>query len=261
MTRSVVDLAILLDATVGEDPDDPTTAGVDANIPSTYVGAIDPNGLEGARIGVVYSLFGGRGSVYRAVEAALADMEAAGATIIPIEIPNRTTLLGSATGAFLQEWGPATGEFFAARPGAPISSLDDVLGSGLYLLETEDQLRRAAAVTTLETEEYEAAVAARPAVADAVVEIMDAYLLDALAYPSVSDSPARLGRDQTGNNCATASVGGLPAISMPAGITANGHAVGVELLGRPWAEPTLIRLASGYEAVVDPRVPPPIEVP
>lgn len=261
MTRSVVDLAIMLDATVGEDPDDPTTAGADAHIPSTYVGAIDPNGLEGARIGVVYSLFGARGPVYRAVEAALAEMEAAGATIIPIEIPNRRTLLGSATGVFLQEWGPATEEFFAARPGAPITSLDDVLATGLYLPETQGRLERAAAVESLATPEYEAAVAARPAVAEAVVELMDAYLLDALAYPSVSDSPVRLGNDQTGNNCATASVGGLPAISMPAGLTSNGHAVGVELLGRPWAEPMLIRLASGYEATSDPRVLPPIDVP
>jgi Asp-tRNA(Asn)/Glu-tRNA(Gln) amidotransferase A subunit family amidase len=241
MTRSMVDLAIMLDATVGEDPDDPTTAGASTNIPSTYLGAIDPNGLEGARIGVVYSLFGGRGPVYRAVEASLDDIEAAGATLIPIEIPNRQTLLGSAAGVFLQEWGTATADFFGARSGTPISSLEGVIASGLYLPESEEPLERAVTFDSLDTEEYEAAIAARPAVMNAVVELMDAYLLDALAYPSVSDSPARLGNDQTGNNCAAASVAGLPAISMPAGLTSNGH--------------------SGYEATANPRVPPPIEVP
>jgi Asp-tRNA(Asn)/Glu-tRNA(Gln) amidotransferase A subunit family amidase len=261
MARSVIDLAIVLDATVGEDPADPTTAGADQRIPTTYVAALDPTGLEGARIGVVWSLFGGRGPVYRAMEAALADLEAAGATLVPIEIPNRSALLGTATTTFLQEWGPATEEFFASRPGAPIGSLADVLAAGGYLPETRERLERAVGVTELDTEEYRAALAARSAVADAVVGVMDSYVLDALAYPTISDSPAVLGVDQTGNNCATASVGGLPAISMPAGLTSNGHPVGIELLGRPWSEPTLIRLASGYEAAVNPRVPPPVEVP
>lgn len=257
MARSVVDLAILLDATVGVDPEDPVTANAGAQIPSSYAGVIDANGLEGARIGVMYSLFSGVGPVYRAVEAALADMEAAGAVLVPIEIPNRTALLGGATGAFLQEWGPATEAFFAARPGAPIDSLADVLASGNHLPETRDQLQRAVDVGDLDSPEYEAAVAARPRVADAVVDLMDFHRLDALAYPTISDSPAPLGVDQTGNNCATASVGGLPAISMPAGLTSNGHPVGVEFLGRPWSELKLIRLASGYEAIADPRVPPP----
>ena len=62
------------------------------------------------------------------------------------------------------------------------------------------------------------------------VDCINAYLLDALAYPSISDSPARLGSDQTGNNCATASVGGLPAISMPAGLTAKIVATGERLV-------------------------------
>ena len=33
------------------------------------------------------------------------------------------------------------------------------------------------------------------------------------------------------------------------GFTADGNPVGLEILGRPWSDPTLIKLASGYEAV------------
>jgi amidase len=43
MARSVVDLAIVLDATAGVDPDDPTTVPVTAS----YIDAVDPNGLSG----------------------------------------------------------------------------------------------------------------------------------------------------------------------------------------------------------------------
>jgi Asp-tRNA(Asn)/Glu-tRNA(Gln) amidotransferase A subunit family amidase len=260
MARSVSDLAVVLDATVGEDPDDPTTAGSAAHIPASYLDSLDPNGLHGARIGVVYSLFGSRGPVYDTVEAALVRMEAAGAMLVPIEVPNRVTLLSDATGVFLREWAAATETFFGARTGTPISSLDDVLASGLYLPETRDQLVRA--VTVIDDSAGRArAGAARIAVAAAVTATMDEHDLDALAYPSISYSPAAVGVDQRGNNCATASVGGLPALSMPAGLTRDGLPVGVDFLGRAWDESTLLRLAAGYEAAVNPRVPPPQAAP
>lgn len=254
MARFVSDLAIVLDATTGEDPDDPATLGADENIPGTYLDSVDRNSLEGARIGVMYSLFGGVGPVYRTVESALTDMEAAGATVIAVEVPNRSGLIGGSTAIFLREWPFATIDYFTDRPNAPITSLDDVLASGEYLPETEGPLQNAVSVATLDTADYQAAVAARAQVADAVEATMDEYDLDALAYPSISNSPAAVGVRQRGNNCATASVGGLPAISMPAGLTVEGLPVGVELLGRRWSEPTLIRLASGYEAQVGPRV-------
>jgi amidase len=42
---------------------------------------------------------------------------------------------------------------------------------------------------------------------------------------------------------------GLPALIVPMGFTPEGLPVGLEILGRPWSEPTLIKLASGFEAV------------
>jgi len=37
------------------------------------------------------------------------------------------------------------------------------------------------------------------------------------------------------------------------GFTPEGLPVGLEILGRPWSEPTLIKLASGFEAVTKNR--------
>ena len=39
----------------------------------------------------------------------------------------------------------------------------------------------------------------------------------------------------------------LPALSMPAGFTADGLPVGMDLLGTPWSEPALLKLAYSYE--------------
>jgi amidase len=36
------------------------------------------------------------------------------------------------------------------------------------------------------------------------------------------------------------------------GFTPDGNPVGLEFLGRPWSEPTLIKLASGFEAQAGP---------
>lgn len=254
MTRAVVDLAILLDATAGPDPDDPITAGAD--VPGSYLDFIDPNGLEGARIGVIDSLFGAPGPVSAATRAALDQMEAAGAMLVHVEIPNRSSLLGDATSVFLREWRFATEDYFSNHPDAPIDSLDDVLASGEFLPENRNRIQRAVAVTTLDTTEYRDAVAARENAAAAVTALLDEHDLDALAYPSIQNTAAPNGVEQQGNNCGTASVSGLPALSVPAGLDSTGMPVGLDLLGRAFDEATLIRLASGYEAAVDPRVAP-----
>ena len=52
MTRTVTDAAILLAALSGEDPRDDKTRGLSGKYPSDYTAALDPNGLQGARIGI-----------------------------------------------------------------------------------------------------------------------------------------------------------------------------------------------------------------
>ena len=259
MARTVVDLAVLLDATAGSDPDDPVTAGADDWLPRSYLDFIDPDGLAGARIGVIDSLFGAPGPVSTATRAALDRMEAAGATIVHLEIPNRSSLLGNATSVFLREWGLATEDYFARYTDAPIDSLDDVLASGEHLTENRQRLQRAVGVTTLDTTEYRQALDARQNAAAVVTALLDDHDLDAFAYPSIQNTAARNGVEQQGNNCATASVSGMPALSVPAGLDSTGMPVGLDLLGRAFDEGTLIRLASGYEAAVDPRVEPVLE--
>ena len=50
LARSVTDLALLLDATVGSDPSDPTTAEADANTPDSYLTALDAEAVQGRKV-------------------------------------------------------------------------------------------------------------------------------------------------------------------------------------------------------------------
>src|SRR6202047_1930099 len=59
ITRSVADGARMLDAMEGYDPDDPITALNAGRIPPTFTAFLQ-NGLKGARIGVLKTLFGNR---------------------------------------------------------------------------------------------------------------------------------------------------------------------------------------------------------
>ena len=57
MTRSVRDLADMLNVVTGTDPDDPTTAPADAERPADWRSVLDPNALQGKRIGYIPSVW------------------------------------------------------------------------------------------------------------------------------------------------------------------------------------------------------------
>ena len=62
LTRSVEDLAIVLDATVGPDPADESTKVSEGNIPESYTEFLDKSGLQGARLGILEELMGESGT-------------------------------------------------------------------------------------------------------------------------------------------------------------------------------------------------------
>jgi Asp-tRNA(Asn)/Glu-tRNA(Gln) amidotransferase A subunit family amidase len=74
---------------------------------------------------------------------------------------------------------------------------------------------------------------------------MDANRLDAIVYPTARRIAPQVGGNQIGSN-AGLGADGVPAITVPAGFTPRGFPVGVEMLGRPAAEPALLGLAFAY---------------
>jgi Asp-tRNA(Asn)/Glu-tRNA(Gln) amidotransferase A subunit family amidase len=82
--------------------------------------------------------------------------------------------------------------------------------------------------------------------------------LDALVYPPSTIPPVEIPAHQpfAELNCGLAAHTGLPSLVVPAGFTDDGLPVGVEFLGRAFAEARLFELGAAVERVVDGRRPP-----
>jgi amidase len=89
MTRSVSDLADMLNIVAGTDADDPATAPATSRIPKDWRSVLDLNALKGKRIGFIPSTwvdtFGTTGSL-AAQKAALKYLTDAGATIVEMGV-------------------------------------------------------------------------------------------------------------------------------------------------------------------------------
>lgn len=249
MARSVVDLAIVLDATAGVDPDDPTTVPAEAS----YIDAVDPNGLSGRRIGVVnFSL---SGDMEWLVQAAIGELVANGVEVVNVTLP-----FGADVGPIFYEFHAAFDDYLAAQPAAPVRSLQELVDLGVDPM-FEAMLRDELAVETPDFPARLAALEARPVFRDKVVALMDEHNLDAIFYPESRTTAAPIGVDVSPFDCQSAGFGGLPAIAIPAGFDADGLPMGFELMGRPFAETTLIAMAAGYEAHTNHRLLPPATPP
>ena len=265
MARSVYDMAATLTVIAGYDAEDLVTMACRGKIPEGgYTQFVDPeNGLRGARIGVLRDMFRkgpGREESLALIEAAIVDLEAAGATIVdPVstgldlfEILSKTRVSGwekkLATDYYLAGLGPNaifrdTAEMVEKYPDLVSNSLKKTLEFGPLEFEPEYLSR-------LKNREMLQAV---------LVQIMDTHRLDALVYP-FKLLPATKISEGWNNRAADnplSSQTGFPGLLIPAGFTSKGLPIALEFLGRPFDEPTLIRLASGYEAQSGHRKTPP----
>jgi Asp-tRNA(Asn)/Glu-tRNA(Gln) amidotransferase A subunit family amidase len=262
MARSIADLALVLDATAGYDPADPQTAASVGNIPASYAAALLPDGLRGARIGLLTPLFGSDpedGEVGTIVRTAGDEMRRLGAEVFDVPIPGLAELLTDRYAGHLvlvQDVKFDLDAYLASRPTAPLRSVDEALASGKVHPAVVPSLARSHAVETRDTKEYWEHVARRDLLRQAVLRAMADHRLDALLYPPIRRKAARIGEHQAGTNCHLSANSGLPALVVPAGFTADGLPVGVELMGRPWSEALLLRLAYAYEQATGHRRPP-----
>ncbi|OBZ13905.1 amidase [Bacillus sp. FJAT-26390] len=259
IARSVEDIAISMDILKGYDPDDAATLYSVGRTPTTYTKYLDADGLKGARIGVIDALLGTNAKVKGLTEQAIADMEAAGATIVHVEVPNLTKILNySSLSGY--EFKSQLDEYFEKYinnvPGTlvPYRSLGDIIASNTDMLT--DQLasyKTRNAIGDLSTNTaYIDIILNRPKLSQqSLLKVMTDNDLDALLYPSTANPPSSLSGTSAGSANRLSPFSGFPAISVPAGFVDNGMLPklpqNIELLGRPFDEQTLIKLAYSYE--------------
>ena len=265
MAHNVYDLAATLDVIAGFDTADLWTANSLGKMPlESYVSFIDPNGLEGARVGVLAEAWDFSPvdpAVIDLAKEAIAVFSKHGAKVfdpvsLGIDLPNYLAANGSpsryerihAINQYLAGQGPdypfkSAKELLLGHPGIPGRPADRDALQNLVDLDRNPG--------------YRATLDGRAKLRDAVIALMDRYGLDALIYPHKLHGPLVIGprtdpeRNYVPNQMSP--ITGLPAMIVPMGFTPEGLPVGLEILGRPWSEPTLIKLASGFEAVTNNR--------
>jgi len=259
LARTVTDVAILLDATAGMDPADPSTRDADAHRPSSYRASLKADALRGVRIGVLVPLFGTAPEDLRAgsvVRAALAAMARQGVELVDVEENDEVPSEQDGVSIIRFEFASDLNAYLSATPHAPVRTHDEIVERHLVLPALETGFTRDA--PTPDSDDYRAIMAKHARQRSGLVALMEARGLRALAYPTLRRTAAKIGEPQSGGNCAASAATGLPAITVPAGFADDAMPVGLELLGRPFAEADLIALAYAYENATHYRRLPPL---
>lgn len=269
MTRNVSDTARILDVMAGYDPKDPVTSLSVGNIPSTYTTFLH-NGLKGARLGVLTNLFG-TGPEYDEVNRVMAEaisiLEEQGAVIVRLDDPALETKTLTANFRLNEpEFKAALDGYLRQQgPHVPVHSLGEIIASGQYHKPTLEKFFAIAEsyADGLNSADYKERRIKMEDVRIEVANLMAKNRLDALVYPHQKCLVLPIGATfQKDRNGIIAALAGFPAIEVPAGFSKPtsdapiGVPVGMELLGRAWAEPELISLAYGFEDASHMRKPP-----
>lgn len=250
IARSVRDVARLLDATVGADPEDAVTQLGAGHIPRSYVDGLAAATLKGTRVGVLKELFGDTpddAEVTNIVNAATSRMRAAGAEVVDIAVPGLAELMRSSS-VIDAEFKFDLADYLVAHSGSPVKSLGDIMSLGLYHVDLDVNFRRRNAMVSRDTDTYRASLAKQRELADAMLAAMDAAKVSFVVYPPIRRKAALIGEPQPGgNNCQLSASTGFPALVVPAGFTPDGLPVGIEMLGRPWSEHELLSAGLALE--------------
>ena len=274
ITRTVRDAARLLDVLAGYDPNDPITAYAAGHVPDSYVDGLDSEGLRGARIGVIREPMHSRADpdsddyqqVRVVIDRAIADLEALGAVLVdPVVVPE----LALVERAYVEnnfETEQAMNGYLAQHASAPVKTLRDILVSGVVTPWRATGLINVVGLST-DDHGYLAILEANERVRRNVLNVMAEHELDALVYATFDHQTTTIAPDALtnahtedgygrGNNRRLSPVTGFPALTVPAGFTTAALPVGLEFLGRPFTEATLLRLGYAYEQGTERREAP-----
>ena len=277
MARTVRDAVVVLGVIAGADPADPATADSGAHSLSDYTPFLEDGGLQGARLGIARRFLGFHEGVDQVFETAVEALRSAGAVIVdPVDLrpsgrpaaPGVETSLGAAeTEVLLYEFKAGLNAYLGARgPAAEVRSLAALIDFNERHADTEmpyfgqERLLAAEAKGPLSEPLYLEALAAarRLSRSEGIDRAMDEHALDAIVGPT--GGPAWVtdlvnGDHFGGSSSGYPAVAGYPNITVPAG-NVHGLPVGVSFFGRAWSEPTLIRIAYGFEQTVQARLVP-----
>jgi Asp-tRNA(Asn)/Glu-tRNA(Gln) amidotransferase A subunit family amidase len=271
MTRTVADLAMVLDVIVGYDAEDPLTAYGAGHIPASYRQFLDRDGLKGARIGVLREAMGWNSEpesedfaiVSRSFDQALDELTRAGATLIdPITIPRLNELLAKRSNGSSDGQDRSWDVYFGRSANPPFKSREEMLQSPAYsqvYSRPRTGLRAPGRAQPTRLDYLDA----REELMTSVLKLMADHELDAIVHKTVEHQPTLIKErfeppyhDMRGGTNLNTFLIFVPSITVPAGFTSDNLPFGITFLGRPYSDGEMIRLAYGYEQATLHRRPP-----
>jgi len=291
--RTVADAAALLNvlASRTSDPRDAATSGVPLGwqgtgktrptLPADYTAFLNTDGLRGARLGVTrQGIDNAPPQVVDAFDKAIATIQNAGATVVDLDKAKFT--FAPADGEFLvlvYDFKIDLQKYFATRTGVPMANktLADAIAFNSanastempYFFQEIFQLAESMDISGPHPEDnpqdafggmtYNQALAIdHKAGANGIDAALSQFNLDAVVAPT--DSPGWTTDLIMSDHFVFASSGlaggpGYPIVQVPAA-NVLGMPMGISFLGTAFSEPTLIRLASGFEAKTHARTQP-----
>lgn len=258
MTRTVSDAALMLSAMVGHDSKDSTSAAE----PMPDLAAGLGQGVKGLRIGIPaeYKVDGMPSEIQAIWSQGIAWLKDAGAEIVDISLPHTGYALATYYiiapaeassnlarydgvryglrvdgGSLAEMYSNTRGAGFGAEVQRRVLIGTYVLSAGYY----DAYYRKAQRVRALIRRDF-----------DEAFKTVDAVLTptapsDAFAVGANEDDPVKMYLNDVFT--VPASLAGLPGASVPAGLSARGLPLGLQVLGRMFDEPMVLRVARALE--------------
>jgi len=258
-TRDTIDSAIMLKAMAGFDPRDSTS--IDAPVPD-YLSEIE-KGVAGLKIGIPkeYFIEGMDAEVEASVREALKILEKEGAVLVPVSLPHTEYAVAVYYLVATAEASSNLARFDGVKYGLRVNESGNLLDMykktrdsgfggevkrrimlGTYSLSAgyyDAYYKKASEVRTLIKNDFETAFKA----------------CDIIATPTTPTPAFRFGEKVADpltmylSDIFTIScnLAGIPGVSIPCGFTKENLPIGLQILGRPLDETTVLRAARAYE--------------
>lgn len=263
MARTVADAAVVLGAMTGLDKRDVATQTSEGRFYADYTPFLDASFLKQARVGIPRYYFRDLDPARTAIlEAAIEALRSQGATIVdPVELPCQDAEWNG--NVLVHEFKKGVNDYLAQLPESiPVHTLAEVIAfnnehADRCLKYGQDLLEKCEGTSgTLTEPEYLDMLHYNKELSQSqgIDYALETYNLDALLF---------LGCDDGDDIAARA---GYPAITVPGGFAQDGiiapggyttkGPAGITFVGTAFSEPTLIKIAYGYEQATKHRVPP-----
>lgn len=241
LTRTVADAALVMNAIASYDRADP--ASVEVPVPDFTV----KRDVSGLTIGVPANYYTERvdPQVAEAVSTAIAVLVGQGARTREVEVPLPEHLLPTGWAIMLPEASAYHQEMLRSKADLYTEDVRLYLEVGELVLATD--YIKALRTRTLIRQRWRDMFAGidvliAPTVATPALPVHE----PTVTWPDGSTEPAN---DVYVRFCMPANVTGLPSLSVPCGFTGAGLPVGMQIIGKPFAEPLLLSVGQAYEAL------------